>query len=99
MLVRILLLSMSLVVFSSVVSAVPPGDVMKFGNVEIDGKLHAERGMDCNSCHSGIFEMKKGAAKMTMDAIYKGKFCGTCHNGQMAFDSKAMSNCSKCHKM
>lgn len=49
----------------------------------------------CGSCHTGLFKYKKGGSGITMDGIYKGKFCGKCHNGQTAF---ATSDCGKCHK-
>jgi c(7)-type cytochrome triheme protein len=42
--------------------------------------------------------MKKGADKMTMDAINKGQFCGTCHNGTKAFASNDPKRCVTCHK-
>lgn len=48
----------------------------------------------CNECHGGMFQMKKGATKVTMDELYKGKACGSCHNGLKAFGS---SECAKCH--
>lgn len=57
-------------------------------NHEFHGKL------GCQGCHLGIFPMKKGATKMTMDDIYQGRFCGECHNGKKAFPS---SECAKCH--
>lgn len=50
--------------------------------------------LKCVDCHSGLFPMKKGKTKVTMDALYQGRFCGTCHNGQRAF---ASSDCAKCH--
>ncbi|HWR59251.1 MAG TPA: c(7)-type cytochrome triheme domain-containing protein [Thermodesulfovibrionales bacterium] len=55
---------------------------------------HARLG--CKECHIGIFQMKKGLSKITMDAIYQGRFCGACHNGKKAFSS---SECSLCHEM
>ena len=43
--------------------------------------------------------MKKGAANasgdFTMAAFAEGKYCGTCHNGDDAFD--AASQCESCH--
>jgi c(7)-type cytochrome triheme protein len=50
---------------------------------------------DCSSCHTGLFRYKKGGSGITMDGIYKGKFCGKCHNGRVAF---AATDCLKCHK-
>jgi len=49
---------------------------------------------ECAKCHNAIWPMKKGAKKMTMDPMYEGKFCGTCHNGKAAF---AATECDKCH--
>jgi len=49
---------------------------------------------ECTKCHTVIWPMKKGAKKMTMDAMYDGKFCGVCHNDKDAF---AATTCDKCH--
>ncbi len=63
--------------------------------VNFSHKTHA--GMfGCNECHPSPFQMKKGSSSMTMQDLYKGKYCGKCHNGTMAFSSK---DCSKCHDM
>ena len=48
----------------------------------------------CNDCHPKIWPMKKSAKKMSMDAMYEGKFCGACHNEKDAF---SITDCSKCH--
>jgi c(7)-type cytochrome triheme protein len=50
---------------------------------------------ECGSCHTGLFKYKKGGSGIRMDGIYKGKFCGKCHDGQTAF---ASTDCQKCHK-
>lgn len=55
---------------------------------------HAKQG--CRECHTAIFQMKKGSARITMDAIYHGRYCGACHNGKKAF---ASSQCARCHDM
>ena len=56
-------------------------------------------GLGCDSCHSGIFEMAAGTAQekpdFNMDSLYKGKYCGACHDGNMAFASN--TRCSTCH--
>ncbi|MDX1581818.1 MAG: cytochrome c3 family protein [Alphaproteobacteria bacterium] len=39
--------------------------------------------------------MKQGETEITMEAIYAGRLCGVCHNGQRAFDAKG--NCNRCH--
>lgn len=50
---------------------------------------------ECASCHTALFKFKMGGSGMKMDDLYQGKFCGSCHNGQMAF---GVSDCEKCHK-
>lgn len=56
-------------------------------------------GLECASCHSTVFAMKKGAAEssgdFTMAAFAEGKYCGTCHNGDDAFS--AATQCESCH--
>lgn len=56
--------------------------------------------MGCTSCHNKLFTMKIGAAeeqadKFVMDALYKGEYCGACHNGEDAFASN--TRCTVCH--
>ncbi len=51
----------------------------------------------CYVCHDAIFKMKAGADKVSMDAIDKGKFCGTCHNATIAF-GPTFESCQRCHK-
>jgi len=63
-------------------------------------KVHVEEiGMGCDSCHDGIFQMESLAvqkqADFTMEGLGKGKYCGACHEGSMAFDSD--SQCARCH--
>ena len=63
-------------------------------------QLHVEeRGLGCDMCHPKPFEMSalqaQENADFTMDSLYKGKYCGACHNGMMAFASS--SQCARCH--
>ncbi len=51
----------------------------------------------CYVCHEDIFVMKAGANAITMDAIQSGKFCGTCHNGKIAFEV-GFETCQRCHR-
>ena len=93
----------SVAVFAASAMAVPPGKTIEFaggpmGKVVFDGKAHAAKGLKCPDCHTKIFKMKKGADKITMDAINKGESCGTCHNGTKAFKSSDAASCTKCHK-
>lgn len=49
----------------------------------------------CRVCHSELgFEMRAGANDVTMQEITDGKFCGACHNGQIAW---SVENCDLCH--
>ena len=50
----------------------------------------------CYACHPSVFEMKAGANAINMDAIREGKFCGTCHNGKIAWEV-GFDTCSRCH--
>jgi len=55
--------------------------------------------IECESCHSKTFKMEKGAAAatehFTMASFKKGQYCGSCHNGDDAFDSAGQ--CESCH--
>ncbi len=55
--------------------------------------------LECNDCHNQAFSMKKGTATMnkdfTMASFKEGKYCGSCHNGDDAFDSS--TQCESCH--
>ena len=73
-------------------------DQSKMGPVEFSGKIHKEAGFKCKSCHNkDMFpKMKKGTVEITMKDIYAGKYCGKCHNGDVAFAAK--KSCKRCHK-
>ena len=49
--------------------------------------------LKCSTCHPGIFKKKAGATPITMSGIWKGQFCGRCHD-KVAFPTR---NCFKCH--
>ena len=103
-LTRLLAVFAALVLSTGNVMAVPPGKTVEFaspmGKVTFDGKVHADKGLQCAGCHTKpkLFEMKKGGDKMTMAAMNEGKFCGACHDGKKAFSVKATADCAKCHK-
>ncbi len=89
------------VMFVGSAFAVPPGKTIEYekgGKVTFDGKIHADKGLKCNDCHTKVFQMKKGTSAMKMEDINAGKFCGTCHNGTKAFKASDTANCAKCHK-
>lgn len=49
----------------------------------------------CKVCHPAIFEMKSGANDIDMEKIvFKGQFCGKCHNGETAWKPVM---CARCH--
>lgn len=63
-------------------------------------KTHTmENELDCDSCHDDVFEMESGVAEkqedFTMAAMYEGKYCGVCHDGETAFASD--KRCTLCH--
>lgn len=63
------------------------------GQVTFNHEFHTNA-FSCKDCHTKVFKMKKGGNKMTMDAMYAGKFCGKCHDGKVA---TASTECAKCH--
>ncbi|ALP54625.1 hypothetical protein Tel_16515 [Candidatus Tenderia electrophaga] len=49
----------------------------------------------CKVCHADLgFQFKAGGNKITMAKIIDGKFCGACHNGEIAW---SVENCALCH--
>lgn len=49
----------------------------------------------CKVCHNELgFEMRVGSNDVTMDDIIDGRFCGMCHNGEIAW---SVENCDLCH--
>jgi c(7)-type cytochrome triheme protein len=61
---------------------------------------HGEKqGLVCDRCHSGLFEMEALKAQekkdFNMDSLYRGRYCGACHNGKQAFASD--TQCARCH--
>ena len=49
----------------------------------------------CKVCHSELaFKMRAGSNDVSMGDIIDGKFCGMCHNGQIAWSTE---NCDLCH--
>jgi c(7)-type cytochrome triheme protein len=99
---KFLVLALTLLIavaFLGTAFAVPAGKTVvfkdgKIGKVTFDGKKHADAGNKCNDCHPKVFQMKKGATKITMKDMKAGQNCGTCHNGEKAFKP---TNCKKCH--
>jgi c(7)-type cytochrome triheme protein len=63
-------------------------------------KTHTmDAGLECDSCHDSIFAMEQGTAEkagdFSMKSFKEGKYCGSCHDGNTAFD--AATQCGSCH--
>jgi c(7)-type cytochrome triheme protein len=68
---------------------------MKFmPDVIFPHSVHTEW-LKCSTCHPRIFKKKAGATPITMSGIWKGQFCGRCHD-KVAFPTR---NCFKCHSV
>ncbi len=49
----------------------------------------------CKVCHHELgFKMRAGGNDITMAAIVDGRFCGMCHDGEIAWSTE---NCDLCH--
>lgn len=57
-------------------------------------------GLACIDCHGQLFRADIGYAeqrpeRFVMEAMYRGMYCGACHDGEQAFASN--TNCMACH--
>ncbi len=50
----------------------------------------------CSNCHDQLFIPKAGANPITMDKIFRGEYCGTCHD-RVAF--LTYFSCERCHSV
>ena len=50
----------------------------------------------CNNCHNSIFIPKAGANEITMEKIFRGEYCGKCHD-RVAFVTH--NSCERCHSV
>jgi c(7)-type cytochrome triheme protein len=94
-------------ILSEKVNRPRPEDLEKFdGDILIRSKMkfmpdvifpHAPHNvwLKCSNCHDKIFRKKAGGNGITMDGIWKGKWCGRCHD-RVAFPTR---NCFKCHSV
>ncbi|ADH84958.1 c(7)-type cytochrome triheme domain-containing protein [Desulfurivibrio alkaliphilus] len=77
-----------------------PGNTSEFeggpmGKVVFSGQIHADAGLSCGDCHTGIFQMKR-EVKITMADHNSGNLCFSCHQeGGKAF---ASNDCARCHQ-
>jgi c(7)-type cytochrome triheme protein len=100
-LAAILVVLMAFVLIGNVY-AVGPGKTVEFaggdkGKVVFNGDTH--KASKCADCHPKLFQMKKGAFKLTLaDHAATDKGCGACHDGKKAFSQTNEADCGKCHK-
>jgi len=52
--------------------------------------------LDCSNCHPQPFAPRAGAAKIVMADIFRGKYCGMCHD-RVAFIT--FFSCQRCHSV
>lgn len=52
--------------------------------------------LDCSNCHPAIFEPKAGANPISMGEIFRGRYCGVCHD-RVAFIT--FFSCDRCHSV
>ena len=52
--------------------------------------------LDCSNCHPTPFEPRMGSTKIAMADIFRGKYCGVCHD-RVAFVT--FFSCSRCHSV
>lgn len=52
--------------------------------------------LDCSNCHPAPFTAKAGANDISMADIFRGKFCGMCHD-RVAFVT--FFSCDRCHSV
>ncbi|MDO8774096.1 MAG: cytochrome c3 family protein [Burkholderiaceae bacterium] len=52
--------------------------------------------LTCANCHNAIFKREAGSAKITMEDIDNGKYCGVCHDKVAVAQP---SGCKGCHKV
>jgi len=52
--------------------------------------------LDCSNCHPKPFEQKTGAARISMESIFRGQWCGMCHD-RVAFITHFA--CERCHSV
>lgn len=64
-------------------------------NVRFPHRAHTEW-LDCRNCHPVPFAEKAGSTAIRMEDIFRGRFCGMCHD-RVAFVTHR--NCYRCHSV
>ena len=83
-----------------------PDDIYYTQNVKsvvFSHQTHAvEQGYACNTCHSGIFQMKAHDVEtkpdFNMEGLAKGKYCGSCHAAGNGAAFASDTQCARCHR-
>lgn len=52
--------------------------------------------LDCSNCHPVPFDAKSGSTSITMADVFRGKYCGMCHD-RVAFIT--FFSCQRCHSV
>lgn len=68
------------------------------GPVTFQHATHVPRGLGCTECHTRLFSIPRGKARLTMAAMAGGQICGACHNGTKAFAAMDSTKCMTCHQ-
>jgi c(7)-type cytochrome triheme protein len=63
--------------------------------VRFPHRAHTEW-LACSNCHPALFEARAGSTQIKMEDIFRGRFCGTCHD-RVAFITHR--NCYRCHSV
>lgn len=75
------------------------GGEIQYKSSYFSHESHVAMGFSCQDCHATPFAFETGEmltrADFSMQAMYDGKFCGSCHDGSMAFPSDR--DCTSCH--
>ena len=64
------------------------------GNILFSHEIHIDM-VGCSDCHAQTYKNISKSAPVTMAQMEKGKSCGSCHNGGVAFS--VAEDCSSCH--
>lgn len=64
-------------------------------HVRFPHRSHTEW-LACSNCHPALFETRAGAASITMNDIFRGRYCGVCHD-RVAFIT--FFACDRCHSV
>jgi c(7)-type cytochrome triheme protein len=66
------------------------------GNVVFSHKNHTGL-YRCGDCHTELYQTARSTSRVSMQEMEKGKSCGKCHEGSIAFGVK--DTCESCHKI